>query len=128
MSAHRKLGVAEIAYVMASALHIGYFVDLFVFCLIYKAMIDLPALGERIAQQRKALKLTQTALANRAKVGRSTIDALENGRMTELGFTKIARILSALKLDIQLTEAARGRPTLEDLLKEDDDQGLDERR
>jgi len=48
--------------------------------------------------------------------------------MTELGFTKIARILSALKLDIQLTEAARGRPTLEDLLKEDDDQGLDERR
>jgi len=91
-------------------------------------MIDLPALGERIAQQRKALKLTQTALANRAKVGRSTIDALENGRMTELGFTKIARILSALKLDIQLTEATRGRPTLEDLLKEDDDQGLDERR
>ena len=91
-------------------------------------MLDLPTLGERIAQQRKALKLTQTALANRAKVGRSTIDALENSRMAELGFTKIARILSALKLDIQLTEAARGRPTLEDLLKEDNDQGLDERR
>ena len=27
--------------------------------------MDLPTLGERIAQQRKALKLTQTALANR---------------------------------------------------------------
>jgi len=91
-------------------------------------MLDLASLGEKIARRRSALKLTQTALAGRAKVGRATIDSLENGRAGELGFTKVARILSALDLDLRVAEASHGRPTLEDLLKENDDQGLDRRR
>jgi len=91
-------------------------------------MLDLASLGERIAQRRCALKLTQTALATHAKVGRATLDALENGRAGELGFSKIARILSALDLDLRLVEAGDGRPTLEDLMRENDDQGLDRRR
>ena len=90
--------------------------------------MDLPSLGEKIAQRRSALKLTQIALAASARVSRATIDALENGRAGELGFTKVARILAALDLDLHLAEARRGRPTLEDLLKENDDQSLDRRR
>jgi transcriptional regulator with XRE-family HTH domain len=85
-------------------------------------MLDLPTLGKRIAERRSALKLTQTALASAAHVGRATLDALENGRAGELGFAKIARILAALDLDLRIAPAARGRPTLEDLLAEDDDQ------
>jgi transcriptional regulator with XRE-family HTH domain len=86
-------------------------------------MLDLPSLGEKIAQRRSALKLTQTALAARAKVSRATVDALENGRAGELGFTKVARILAALDLGLRLIEARRDRPTLEDLLEENDNEG-----
>jgi transcriptional regulator with XRE-family HTH domain len=91
-------------------------------------MLDLTALGETIARRRAALKLTQSALGSRARISRATIDALENGRAAELGFTKIARLLAALELDLRVVEASRGRPTLEDLLAEDDDQGLDQPR
>jgi len=91
-------------------------------------MLDLASLGEKIARRRSALKLTQRALATRARVGRATLDALENGRAGELGFSKVTRMLSALGLELRLIEAGDGRPTLEDLLKENDDQGLDRRR
>ena len=91
-------------------------------------MLDLPTLGETVALRRSALKLTQAALAARAGVGRATLDALENGRAGELGFTKIARILAAVSLELRVVEAGRRRPTLEDLLSQDDDQGLDQRR
>jgi HTH-type transcriptional regulator / antitoxin HipB len=82
-------------------------------------MLTLPALGTEIAQRRKALGLTQPALAQRASVGLSTLDALENGRIGELGFSKIARILSALGLELKLQEVSGRRPTLEELLNED---------
>lgn len=91
-------------------------------------MLDLPSLGEAIARRRSELKLTQAALASRAMVSRGTIDSLENGRTGELGFTKIARILAALNLGLRISEASQGRPTLEDLLLENDDQSLDQRR
>jgi transcriptional regulator with XRE-family HTH domain len=91
-------------------------------------MLDLIALGKAISQRRSARGLTQAAVAAAANVGRTTLDALENGRLGELGFAKAARILAVLDLDLAVTEAARGRPTLEDLLREDADQGLDERR
>lgn len=91
-------------------------------------MLDLKALGETIARRRAALKLTQAALAARARVSRATVDALENGRAAELGYTKIARLLAALELNLRVVEASGGRPTLEDLLAEDDDQGLDQPR
>ena len=51
-------------------------------------MLSLPTVGEQIASKRKALGLTQPALAKKARVGRSTLDALENGRLGELGYSK----------------------------------------
>jgi len=86
-------------------------------------------LGEQIAIKRKALGLTQRALAKKARVGLSTLDALENGRLGELGYSKITNILTALGLELKLQEAIAGRPTLEELMEEGrDDQGLDRRR
>lgn len=83
-------------------------------------MLDLSALGPLIAQHRNAQRLTQAELARRARIGRSTLDALENGRAAELGFGKVGRILAALGLTLRLAEANRGRPTLEDLRDEAD--------
>jgi transcriptional regulator with XRE-family HTH domain len=92
-------------------------------------MLPLSLLGEQIATKRKALGLTQTALAKKARVGLSTLDALENGRLGELGYSKINNILTVLGLELKLKEASARRPTLDELMEEGrDDQGLDRRR
>jgi transcriptional regulator with XRE-family HTH domain len=91
-------------------------------------MILLATIGEQIAKARKARGMTQRTLAGKARVGLSTLDALENGRLGELGYSKITNILTALGLELRLQEASARRPTLEELLNEEsDDQGLDRR-
>jgi predicted transcriptional regulator len=94
-----------------------------------RRMSPLSLLGEQIATKRKTLGLTQPMLAKKAWVGLSTLDALENGRLGELGYSKITNILAALGLELKLQEARAGRPTLEELIDEArDDQSLDRRR
>ena len=89
----------------------------------------LSSIGSQIATRRKALGLSQSELARKAGVSRATLEALENGRSGELGFSKVANILAALGLELKIQEANRQRPTLEELLEEDrDDQGLGGRR
>jgi transcriptional regulator with XRE-family HTH domain len=85
-------------------------------------MLDLTTLGRLIAERRSAERLTQAELARRARIGRSTLDALENGRATELGFGKVSRVLAAIGLTLKVGETNRGRPTLEDLMAEGDEQ------
>jgi len=73
--------------------------------------------------------MTQSQLARKARVGLSTLDALENARLGELGYSKITNILTALGMELRLQEMSGRRPTLEELLEEGrDDQGLDRRR
>ena len=92
-------------------------------------MLGLISLGEQIAAQRKKLKLSQTELSRQAGISRATLDALENGRAGELGFSKIAKLLAALGLELTLQPASPLRPTLDELMEEDrDDQSLDRRR
>jgi transcriptional regulator with XRE-family HTH domain len=92
-------------------------------------MLELISIGAQIAEQRKRLKLSQTELAHEAGISRATIDALENGRAGELGFTKLTKLLAALGLELQLQAASSHRPTLDELMQEDrDDQSLDRRR
>ena len=91
--------------------------------------MDLVSIGAHIAGRRKSLKLTQAELAVKAGVSRATLDALENGRAGELGFSKIARLLTALGLELTVQTASSHRPTLDELIEEDrDDQSLDRRR
>jgi transcriptional regulator with XRE-family HTH domain len=82
-------------------------------------MIGLKEIGRRIASARKENRLTQLELATRAGVSRPTIDLLENGRATEIGYSKLTRILAVLGLELRLQPVSPQRPTLEDLLKED---------
>ncbi len=92
-------------------------------------MGDLISIGTQIATRRKKSKLSQTALARKAGISRATLDALENGRAGELGFTKLTKLLAALGLELKLQDASAQRPTLDELLQEDrDDQSLDRRR
>lgn len=81
-------------------------------------MNDLDEVAVRIRAQRRALGLTQHELANRARVSRALIAELESGRLPELGFKKLVRILRAVGLDLRLTTFNRRRPTLEDLVRE----------
>jgi transcriptional regulator with XRE-family HTH domain len=91
-------------------------------------MLTILSIAEQIAAKRKALGLTQPALAKKARVGLSTLDALENGRLGELGYSKITNILSALGLQLKLQETSARRPTLDELMEEEqNDKGMDRR-
>jgi transcriptional regulator with XRE-family HTH domain len=91
-------------------------------------MMDLISIGKRIAERRKTLKLSQAALSKKAGVSRATLDALENGRAGELGFSKLTKLLAALGLELTLQAASSQRPTLDELMQEDrDDKSLDRR-
>ena len=57
--------------------------------------MDLASLGRLISERRYAQGLTLAALADAAGVGRSTLAALESGKLPELGFNKVARICAA---------------------------------
>jgi len=92
-------------------------------------MLSLFSIGSQTAAKRKALGLTQSALARKARISRATLDALENGRSGEIGYSKIIRLMSALGLALTIEEASSRRPTLDELLEEDrNDQTLDKRR
>ena len=80
--------------------------------------MDIETVGKAIASRRKASGITQDQLARRAGVSRATIGALEGLAQRELGLNKIVAILNVLKLDLYLSEANSGRPTLEDLQRE----------
>jgi transcriptional regulator with XRE-family HTH domain len=92
-------------------------------------MLDMIFMGQQIAARRKSLKLSQVALARKAGISRATLEALENGRSGEMGFSKITKLLAALGLELKLQAASSRRPTLDELLNEDrDDQSMDRRR
>ena len=82
-------------------------------------MISLGEIGTRIASARKRNGLTQFELARRAGVSRPTVDLLENGRASEIGYSKLVRILAVLGLQFRLQPVTPERPTLDDLLREE---------
>ncbi len=83
-------------------------------------MLSLDILGLEISKARRAKALTQAELAKRASVSRATVESLENGRLAELGFNKLNRILRALSLELKIGPYNFQRPTLEDLMLENE--------
>lgn len=80
--------------------------------------MDLATIGAQIIKRRKALGLRQIDVAVRAGVSRATVDALEHGRLGELGFAKVSRVLAIVGLALHLGQPVLRRPTLEDLMEE----------
>jgi transcriptional regulator with XRE-family HTH domain len=90
-------------------------------------MESLTSLRTVISERRKALRLRQADLAAKAEVSLATIKALEQGRMGELGYSKIVRILAALGLELKVQDASGTRPTLDELRSEAEDESGDDR-
>lgn len=86
-------------------------------------MTDLVEIGELIRKARKEKGLTKPDLATRANVSRNTIDAIENARAPEAGLMLVLRIMNALDLDLTPGPYNAGRPTLEQLHREEEEAG-----
>jgi len=74
--------------------------------------MDLRSIGQLIAERRRAQGLTLQALAARARVGRSTLAALEAGKLPELGLSRVARICAALDLVLEARPLLLDAPLL----------------
>ena len=74
--------------------------------------MDLATIGALVGAQRRAKGLTLAELASRAAVGRSTLAALESGKLPELGFGRVARICAALDLVIDVRAPLLEAPIL----------------
>ncbi|WP_159011451.1 XRE family transcriptional regulator [Bradyrhizobium sp. S69] len=82
--------------------------------------MELIDLGGLVKKTRRAQKLSQGELVQRSKVSRARLDALENGRISDIGFKNLMRVMNALGLDLRVTQLNDSRPTLEDLVEEDE--------
>ena len=84
-------------------------------------MLTLRQIGQAVATARSSAGLRQTDLAAKADLSRATIDALENGRTSDIGVSKLSRVLATLGLELAIRPATNERPTLDELMKEDAD-------
>ena len=80
-------------------------------------MRTLPELGEAVAAKRKALKLSQSEVANRTGLTRETLVRFERGQLSEFGSRKLLAVLAVLGLEINFTEAGKSG-TLDELRRE----------
>jgi HTH-type transcriptional regulator / antitoxin HipB len=83
--------------------------------------MTLDEISQQVVHARKSLRLRQADLAAKAKVSRATLDALENGRASDIGYSRLVRILAVLGLELRLGTAETRRPTLDELMKERED-------
>ena len=83
-------------------------------------MNDLNEISTTIKEHRKRRGLTQTELAQQARVSRALLAGLEAGRLPELGIRKLIRILHAIGLDLRITTFNLKRPTLGDLIEDEE--------
>ncbi|QKD19255.1 helix-turn-helix domain-containing protein [Mesorhizobium sp. NZP2077] len=83
-------------------------------------MIDLNDLGNEIKNARKQRKLAREKLAELSGVSRARIEALENGRVSDMGFKRLLTLMNIVGLDFRLMTFNNKRPTLEDIMEEDD--------
>mgnify|MGYP003111497469 CR=1 FL=1 len=80
--------------------------------------MDIFEIGEIVRKHRKMLGMRQADLAVKARISRSTLVALENGSLPELGFGKICALMAVLGQTLTVVPAKARRPTLEDLRRE----------
>jgi transcriptional regulator with XRE-family HTH domain len=84
-------------------------------------MFDLVELGAQVRANRRAMRLSRDDLASTCQVHRNTIAALETGNASGIQVNLLLRIINAVGLDLRATELNGGRPTLEDVARENAD-------
>lgn len=80
--------------------------------------MNIAEIGYQIRKSRIERGMTLVELAERARVSRATLDALENERKSDIGVKTLGRLLSCLGLEITIAPAKHRRPTLYDLIDE----------
>jgi transcriptional regulator with XRE-family HTH domain len=83
-------------------------------------MLELLDIGELIKRARRDANMTRVHLATLSGVSRARIEALENQRVPEMGYNSVLRLLRVLGLDLAVTTFNRGRPTADDLRRENE--------
>jgi transcriptional regulator with XRE-family HTH domain len=74
--------------------------------------MNLQTIGHLIAERRRAKGLTLTQLAAQAAVGRSTLAALEAGKLPELGLERVARLCAAVDLVLEARPLELNEPLM----------------
>ena len=69
----------------------------------------LRQVASQIKARRKALGLSQAQLGKLAGLSRATVVDLEAGRVTELGITRLEKVLAVLGCSLTLAEEATGK-------------------
>lgn len=82
--------------------------------------MDLIEIGDKVREARRERAWSQAQLSGVSGASRARIDALENGRAAEFGFKLLSHILLALGMNLRLTSYNKGRPTMEDLMAENE--------
>jgi transcriptional regulator with XRE-family HTH domain len=80
-------------------------------------MQTLAELGEAVAARRRALKMSQSEVANHTGLTRETLVRFERGQLTEFGSRKLLAVLAVLGMEISFVEAGMSG-TLEELRRE----------
>jgi transcriptional regulator with XRE-family HTH domain len=74
--------------------------------------MDIRSIGLLVARHRRARGLTLRELAAATRVGRSTIAALESGKLDEIGYAKLERICTVLGLTLEVREPLLSAPLM----------------
>jgi transcriptional regulator with XRE-family HTH domain len=74
--------------------------------------MNLQTIGHLIATRRRAKGLTLTQLAAQAEVGRSTLAALEAGKLPELGLERVGRLCAAVDLVLEARPLELNEPLM----------------
>ena len=75
--------------------------------------MDLRAIGLLVGQHRRSRERTLAEIASTARVGRSTVAALESGKIEELGYAKVERICAAVGLVLEARATVLDAPLME---------------
>lgn len=75
--------------------------------------MNIAQLGAVIKQARSASGLSQAELARLASISRATLNALESGKLSELGISKILNLLDIFGLQLQMSDIP-GKPAFPD--------------
>lgn len=75
--------------------------------------MNMRSIGLLIGEHRRSQKRTLADVASAARVGRSTLAALESGKLAELGYAKVERICAAVGLVLEARPTALDAPLME---------------
>lgn len=75
--------------------------------------MELRTIGLLVGQRRRSQQRTLAEVASAARVGRSTLAALEAGKLEELGYAKVERICAAVGLVLEARPTVLDAPLME---------------